>query len=112
MMMSNFNVLALIFGLIAIALPIVNLEKYRKNWVLHSFISISLVPISLIMTRVFTHYWIRREDWSALMDTSLSILIGYCVLTILTILLNISVYRKNVGTLSKGDRQQNGNIVR
>ncbi len=43
---------------------------------------------------------------------TLSILIGYCVLTILTILLNISVYRKNVGTLSKGDGQQNRNIVR
>lgn len=110
--MEILNLLALIFGLIAWMLPIINLRNYRKNWVLHSFISISLVPISLIMARVYTHYWIRIEDWTALMDTTMAVLIGYCILTILTILLNIAVYRKNISTLSKGCRQQNGNIVR
>jgi hypothetical protein len=86
------NLGSLLLGLIAWILPVVNLAKYDKanhrNWVVFSVASVSACAISLCMQICYGNYLVRREDWSALMDTSNAVALVSAILLVVTIVLN------------------------
>lgn len=99
-MIGLLNLGSLVLGLIAWIFPVVNLMQYKrqghKNWVALSIISISACVISLYFQILYGHYLVKREDWSALMDTTGAVVFVGMVLLIVTILLNamtLIVYR-------------------
>lgn len=91
------NVGSLILGLIAWILPIVNLTRDKKqennNWVAFSIMSISACSFSLCFQILYTYHLVKIEDWGALADTTYAVAFAAAVLLIVTILLNLVVYR-------------------
>lgn len=87
------NVGSLILGLIALALPIVNLSREKKEgnkaWVILSVISLSACAISICFQTLYTSYLVNIQDWSALLDTQKTVAIVSGLLLIVTIILNV-----------------------
>lgn len=100
---SWLNIASLILGLIAWALPVINLVQYNKaskrKWVIFSSTSISVCGISLYMQILYTDYLVKIKDWSALTDTSSGVVSNTGLLLVVTIMLNLVTlllrYRKN-----------------
>ncbi|MBE5986962.1 cytochrome c oxidase subunit 4 [Lacrimispora xylanisolvens] len=100
---SWLNIASLILGLIAWALPVINLVQYNKasklKWVIFSSTSISVCGISLYMQILYTDYLVKIKDWSALTDTSGGVVSNTGLLLVVTIMLNLVTlllrYRKN-----------------
>ncbi|WP_349672569.1 hypothetical protein [Lacrimispora sp.] len=90
---SWLNVASLILGLIAWALPVINLVQYKKagnrKWVIFSLTSVSVCGLSLYMQILYTDYLVKINDWSALMDTSSGVVSITGLLLIVTIILNL-----------------------
>lgn len=86
------NVGSLLLGLISWTLPIINIIIYKngtqKNWVNLSILSMSACIISLWFQIIYSHYLVVIEDWSALMDTTGTLVFVSAVLIIVTIVLN------------------------
>lgn len=96
------NLGSLLLGLISWAFPVINLAKRNKfenkNWAVYSIASISLCAISLFMQMIYHNHLVKKEDWSALMDTSGALVFVSAVLLTVTLALNIislAAYRKN-----------------
>jgi len=99
-MVGLLNLGSLVLGLIAWALPIVNLLRHKKhgrrNWVTFSMISISACAIALCFQIFYSYHLVRIEDWSALMDITNNVAFVAAVLVIVTLVLNamtLLVYR-------------------
>ena len=97
------NLGSLVLGLIAWILPIVNLVRYKKggnrNWTALSILSMSACTISLWFQISYNHYLVGIKDWSALMDTTGTLVWVSGVLVIVTIMLNIismSLYKNRL----------------
>ena len=86
------NVASLVLGLIAWILPVVNIMKYdtggHKNWVTLSILSISACAISLWFQILYNHHLVEIQDWSALMDTTGTLVRISMFLLIITVVLN------------------------
>jgi hypothetical protein len=100
---SWLNTASLILGLIAWALPVINLiqlnKANRRKWIIFSVTSISACAISLYMQLLYTDYLVKIKDWPALMDTSSGVVSITGLLLKVTIILNFIAlymrYRKN-----------------
>jgi cytochrome c oxidase subunit 4 len=93
--MGYLNIGQMIFVIIAWVLPIINLIKVCKSWVLLSLVSLASAGASLCMRLLYNDYLVHISDWSALMDTSNFMTIVSCVLFIGAMLLNSLVFHKN-----------------
>ena len=99
--MYYLNLGSLILGLLAWIFPIVSLAKQNKaghkNWVIYSVLSIISCAISLFFQIVYQNHLVRKEDWSAIADTSGALVLVSSVLLSVVIVLNVIVliqYRK------------------
>lgn len=98
-MIELFNIASLILGLVAMTLPVINIMLSRKNknrnWGALSVLSLSFCSLSIWLLTIFINDNVSHEDWSALMDTTPSILKITGVLLFVTILLNAVTYFMN-----------------
>ncbi|WFA09061.1 hypothetical protein [Tissierella sp. Yu-01] len=88
-MISFLMLGSLVLGLISWILPIVNLRSNNKNWIILSIVSISACSISLLFQIFYTHYLVKINDWSSLMDTIGAVFFAATVLFTVTIILNV-----------------------
>ncbi|GAA0339646.1 hypothetical protein GCM10008967_32510 [Bacillus carboniphilus] len=88
-MVGLLNLGSIVLGLIAWTLPLVNLMRYRKNWVILSIMSISACAISLCLQIFYNYHLVKIEDWAALLDITGAVVLASVVLVIVTLLLNI-----------------------
>lgn len=84
---------SLLFGVIAVILPIINLmrenKSINKNW---SILSIaSACAISLFMQIFYINHLVNIEDWTAMMDTLSTVALASALLLVITITLNAIV---------------------
>lgn len=90
---------SILFGLIAVVIPIINLmrqDKAADNQLgIFSGISISSCAVSLCMEIFYASHLVNIEDWSALMDILGIVANVSLVLLIVTVTLNIIVYMKH-----------------
>jgi hypothetical protein len=99
------NMGSLVLGLIAWILPVVNLQRDKKQenmkWFVLSFVSISACAISICFQIFYNYHLVKIEDWSALMDTIGAVAFASAVLIIGTILLNALTFILNRKTAAK-----------
>ena len=83
---------SLLLGLIAWALPAINLVKYKKdknkNWNAFAMISITACAISIYFQIYVTYNLVEMSDWAAIGDTIGAVTFVSLVLLIITITLN------------------------
>lgn len=81
----------LILGLIAIAATFINLFMYTtgKDYKLAMSMGLSFTALTLCAEHSLVSNWIKREDWSALLDVP-PMNRAFWFLTIVSILLNIA----------------------
>ena len=82
----------LIFGGIAIASTFVNLYLYKKdkNYHLAMAIGLSFTALTLVASYGMVSSWVSAEDWSAILDVVPTMSTTLLILTIASILLNIT----------------------
>lgn len=82
----------LIFGLIAIIATFTNLYRYGKgkNYQLAMAVGLSFTALTLVAAYSMVADWVMAEDWSALLDVVPTMETAIWVLTMLSILLNIT----------------------
>lgn len=90
------NIGSVLFGLIALVIPIITLMR-QDNYVSNNLgvlsgISISSCAISLCMQIFYTNHLVNIEDFTAMMDTLDTVSNVSAVLLIATIVLNIITY--------------------
>lgn len=102
-MISLLNPTSLILGIIAWALPIINIFKHKKynneNWATLSIISMSTCAISIYFQLIYNNNLVVIGDLSALMDIIGTSMFLSSVLLIITIILNVTtllIYRNKV----------------
>ena len=87
------NVGSLLLGLLAWALPIINLARQNKSehvkWFVDVFISVSACAVSLFFQILYGHHLQNIRDWYAIIDTSLGLVLASTVLLLVTLTLNI-----------------------
>lgn len=90
------NIGSLLFGLIALIIPIIKLmmqdKPNIKNLGILSGISISACAISLYMQILYANHLVNIQDWTALIDLTDTVAKVSAVLLIATITLNIITY--------------------
>ncbi len=86
------NIGSLILGFIAWALPVLSIAKYRKDGLRKgisiSFLSMSSCTISILFQMLYNDYLVKTEDFTALMDTTGTLVVVSSALVIVTITLN------------------------
>ena len=82
----------IILGVLAIAATFTNLYLYRagKDYRLAMAMGLSLTAFTLCAEYSLVSDWVKAEDWAALMDVVPGMERALWVLTIISILLNIS----------------------
>lgn len=82
----------LILGLIAITATFINITLYvaGKNHTLAMAMGLSFTALTLVAFYSMVAVWVEAEDWSALMDVVPTMTVALWVLTIGSILLNIT----------------------
>ena len=92
-MIGLLNVGSLLFGLLAWILPVAGIRRYSKtngkNKVYFSAFSFSACAVALCMQIFEINERVKLQDWSALMDTSGSLVKVCVVLVAVTIVLNL-----------------------
>lgn len=90
------NVLSLVLGLMAIALPLININlphKYdRKRYILSTIASMGSCTMALFFQMIYTWHLIVIRDWTALMDTQATIVLCALILIAGTVLVNVLTY--------------------
>lgn len=90
--MSSFyswlNLASVLFGIIALVLPIFNLTINYKKVITFSVLSMIFCIISIWFQIVYNHYLVKVEDWTGLMDTTGTLVWGSAILALATIVLN------------------------
>lgn len=81
-----------IFGLIAIAATCLNLYLYAigKNYNLAMAMGLSFTALTVVADYSMVSSWVQAEDWSALSDVVPIMSGALWILTIISILLNIT----------------------
>ncbi|MGH2317947.1 hypothetical protein ACRC6Q_09255 [Planococcus sp. SE5232] len=81
-----------IFGLIAIIATCINLCLYAtgKDYKLAMAMGLSFTVLIVVADYSMVASWVKAEDWSALLDVVPTMAAALWVLTILSILLNIT----------------------
>lgn len=81
-----------IFGLVAIAATCINLFMYAigKDYKLAMATGLSFTALTVVADYSMVSSWVKAEDWSALLDVVPIMAAALWVLTILSILLNIT----------------------
>lgn len=81
-----------ILGLIAITATCINLFMYAtgKDYKLAMAMGLSFTALTIVADYSMVANWVEVEDWSALMDVVPTMAAALWVLTILSILLNIT----------------------
>lgn len=81
-----------IFGLVAIAATCSNLFMYAigKDYKLAMAVGLSFTALTVVADYSMVSSWVKAEDWSALLDVVPIMSAALWVLTILSILLNIT----------------------
>lgn len=81
-----------IFGLVAIAATCINLFMYAigKDYKLAMAVGLSFTALTVVADYSMVSSWVKAEDWSALLDVVPIMSAALWVLTILSILLNIT----------------------
>lgn len=88
------NLLSLIFGLIAIFLPIITFRS-RFDKTIISMISLSMVSLAIAFQLVWVESRVIISDWTAVLDTiEASISISF-ILLFVTILVNLIVLKQS-----------------
>ncbi|KAA0955418.1 hypothetical protein FQ087_12410 [Sporosarcina sp. ANT_H38] len=82
----------LLLGLIAIIATFTNLYLYGrgKDYKLAMAMGLSFTALTLVADYSMVSDWVKAEDWSALLDVVPTMEIALWVLTIISILLNIT----------------------
>jgi len=82
----------IILGIIAIAATFTNLYMYKKgkDYKLAMAIGLSFTALELCAEYSAVSKWVKREDWSALLDVIPTMEKALWFLTIISILLNIA----------------------
>ena len=82
----------LILGLIAIVATFINLYMYGtgKDYKLAMAMGLSFTALTLVAEYSMVSDWVKVEDWSALLDVVPTMETALWVLTIISILLNIT----------------------
>lgn len=92
----------LIFGLIAIAATFINLYLYKKgkDYKFAMAMGLSFTALTLWAEYNTVFKWVEKEDWSALLDVVPTMVTVLSILTIISILLNVTpmfLEQKNKG---------------
>jgi membrane-associated HD superfamily phosphohydrolase len=82
----------LLLGLIAIIATCINLYKYRtgQDYKLAMAMGLSFTALTVVADYSMVSDWVKVEDWSALLDVVPGMARALWVLTIISILLNIT----------------------
>ena len=82
----------LIFGVIAIVATFINLYMYKtgKDYKFAMAMGLSFTALTLVAEYSMVSDWVRGEDWAALLDVVPTMETALWVLTIISILLNIT----------------------
>ncbi|ABR48270.1 conserved hypothetical protein [Alkaliphilus metalliredigens QYMF] len=82
----------LILGVIAIVATFINLYMYKtgKDYKLAMAIGLSFTALTLCSQYSLVSKWVKVEDWSALLDIVPTMEMALWVLTIISIVLNIT----------------------
>lgn len=98
-MIGLLNLVSVLLALIGMILPVINIMLSRKNkernWGALSTLSLSSTAISMWIPYVFINHKVEQEDWSALLDTTPSIVRVWGIVLLVTILLNTVTYFMN-----------------
>lgn len=90
------NIGSLLFGLIALILPVIHLiqnkESINGSWGVFSVVSVGACAISLCMQILYINHLVIIEDWSAMMDTLNTVALVSVLLLVITIILNAITY--------------------
>jgi len=81
-----------ILGIIALIATIINLYMYGtgKDYKLAMAMGLSFTALTLVAEYRMVSDWVKAEDWSALLDVVPTMETALWILTILSILLNIT----------------------
>lgn len=90
-MIGFFNVASLLLGLVAWALPISTIitRRYRAAYPSASF---GLCSLSLLLQLMQVQNLVRKQDWSALMDTWYAVVFAGIVLLLVNLVANIVAF--------------------
>ena len=82
----------IILGLIAITATLINLFMYHigKDYKLAMAMGISFTALTLVAQYSMVSNWVKVEDWGALLDVVPTLEKSLWILTIISILLNIT----------------------
>lgn len=82
----------IIFGFITIVATVINLYMYgiRRDYKLAMAAGLSFTALTLIAEYSMVSHWTKEEDWSALQDVAPTMEVVLWMLTIISILLNIT----------------------
>ena len=89
-----FNNMSLVFGMIAVIFPITALIVKKSQAYKISSISFSMCILSLYCQICEYNRRVAMQDWSALLDTSKFVMEISFALMIITLILNIVVFKK------------------
>ena len=92
-MFGFYNMISVIFGIIALLLPLPALFHCRRTWL--SYGSMASAMASLVSQLAAYNTLVRKSDWSALLDTSDFTLIASVSLTVIILLLNLILLIKH-----------------
>lgn len=81
-----------ILGVVAITATYINLYLYAtgKDYKLAMAMGLSFTALTLVAEHSMVSSWVKAEDWSALLDVVPTMAAALWVLTIISILLNIT----------------------
>lgn len=89
-----FNIMSIVFGAIAIIFPILALVVKKSHTYKVSCISFSMCILSLYCQVCEYNRRVVMQDWSALLDTSEFVLGISFALMIITLILNLILFKK------------------
>lgn len=89
-----FNIMSIVFGAIAIIFPIIALTAKKRQSYKISCISFSFCMLSLYCQICEYNRRVGMRDWSALLDTSEFVLRISFALMIVTMVLNLILFKK------------------
>lgn len=83
-----FNILSIVFGLIALILPLFTFKGTLRSWAIFSVASFSSGLIALVLQFFEINERVLAEDFTSLMDTMDSLVYVVILFSGLTLLLN------------------------
>lgn len=90
-MLGFLNIASLLLGLAAWALPLCTIvtRRYRAEY---SSVSFALCALALLLQLMQVQNLVRKQDWSALMDTWYAVVFAGVVLLLVNVALHIAAF--------------------